>query len=208
MFKQIPLRYSFDALEPYIDKKTMLIHYTRHHAAYTEALNAAVEGAPELQGRSIESLLRGLNDIDDPKLRTAIRNNGGGFYNHNLYFGTLSPDGGGEPGGTLRAQIEKDFGSVQAMKQQLTNAATGQFGSGWAWLSADKEGNLTISTSPNQDNPLIEGSAFVPILGIDVWEHAYYLQYQNRRADYVRAFWEVVDWDAVQKLYDAVQAQP
>ncbi|QAT60381.1 superoxide dismutase [Acidilutibacter cellobiosedens] len=206
MFKQIELSYGFGALEPHIDKLTMITHYSKHHATYTANLNAAVEKVPELSGKSIEEILKNLDVIADTTLRTAIRNNGGGFYNHNLYFSTISPNGGGNPRGELEKKIKEDFGSVEDMRMHLSAAAISRFGSGWAWLSTDKDGKLNVSSSPNQDNPLIEDSSFIPILGIDVWEHAYYLKYKNLRPDYVKAFWNVVDWNAVSRLYDYVIA--
>ncbi len=205
MLKQIPLKYDFKALEPYIDELTMITHYTKHHAAYTNNLNAALEKDPALAGKRIEALLTDLSSVADEALRTAIRNNGGGFYNHNLYFDTLSPNGGGDPGGALLKQINADFASLDALKEKATAAAIGRFGSGWAWVSTDASGKLMVSSSPNQDNPLMEGKGLIPILGIDVWEHAYYLKYKNLRADYVKAFWNVVDWAAVNKLYEAAR---
>lgn len=183
MYKQYQLPYAYGALEPHIDALTMETHYSKHHAAYTKNLNDAAEKAG-VAGRDITELLANLDSIADSGLRKAIRNNGGGYYNHNLYFSTISPDGGGEPEGAL---------------------ALGQFGSGWAWLSAAAGGKLLLSASPNQDNPIIEGSGFVPILGIDVWEHAYYLKYKNLRADYVQAFYNVIDWKAVAANYEQVQ---
>lgn len=183
MYKQYQLPYAYEALEPHIDALTMETHYSKHHAAYTKNLNDAAEKAG-VAGRDITELLANLDSIADSGLRKAIRNNGGGYYNHNLYFSTISPDGGGEPEGAL---------------------ALGQFGSGWAWLSAAAGGKLLLSASPNQDNPIIEGSSFVPILGIDVWEHAYYLKYKNLRADYVQAFYNVIDWKAVAANYEQVQ---
>lgn len=202
MFKQIQLSYDFSALEPHIDETTMITHYTKHHATYTNNLNAAVEKVPELAGKSIEDILRNLSQVKDPATRTAIQNNGGGYYNHNLYFGTISPNGGGEPEGELAAQILKTFGGVDPLKEKLTALAIGRFGSGWAWLSADASGALKVSSSPNQDNPFEEEGGFTPILAIDVWEHAYYLKYKNLRADYVKAFWNVLDWKEVAKRYE------
>ena len=206
MFKQIELAYDFSALEPHIDETTMITHYTKHHATYTNNLNAAVEKAPELAGKSIEEILRNLSQVKDPAVRTAIQNNGGGYYNHNLYFGTISPNGGGEPEGELAAQILKTFGGVEPLKEKLTASAIGRFGSGWAWLSADASGALKVSSSPNQDNPFEEEGGFTPILAIDVWEHAYYLKYKNLRADYVKAFWNVLDWKEVAKRYEDVKS--
>jgi len=207
MFKQIELNYDFNALEPYIDELTMNTHYSKHHAAYTNNLNAALDKLPDLQGKSIEDILRNLSDISDEGLRTAVRNNGGGFYNHNLYFAVLRPGGSKKPEGELAKQIEKDFGSFEALKEKLTAAALGRFGSGWAWLSANKNGDLQVSSSPNQDNPLMEnGGVWVPILAIDVWEHAYYLKYKNLRGDYVNAFFEVLNWDEVASNYSKVKS--
>ncbi len=207
MLKQIELTYNLNALEPHIDELTMLTHYTKHHAAYTTNLNAALEKAPELAGKSIEELLSSVADLSDEALKTALRNNGGGFYNHNLYFSTLSPVGLRRPEGELLKQIEKDFGSPESFKEKLNNAAASRFGSGWAWLSADQAGNLFVSSSPNQDNPLIETrGALVPILGIDVWEHAYYLKYKNLRMDYVNAFYSVLDWRQIAQNYQNAKA--
>ena len=205
MFEQIALTYDFKALEPHIDELTMVTHYTKHHATYTKNLNDAVSKDTSLADKRIEDILSTLSSISDEGLRAAIRNNGGGFYNHNLYFGTLSPDGGGDPDGALLKQIAADFGSIDALKEKATAAAIGRFGSGWAWLSTDASGKLSVSSSPNQDNPLMEGKGLAPILGIDVWEHAYYLKYKNLRADYVKAFWNVVNWTVVAKLYDAAR---
>ena len=182
----------------------METHYSKHHAAYTKNLNDAAEKAG-VAGRDITELLANLDSIADSGLRKAIRNNGGGYYNHNLYFSTISPDGGGEPEGALAQALTREFGGFAAFKEQLSALALGQFGSGWAWLSAAAGGKLLLSASPNQDNPIIEGSSFMPILGIDVWEHAYYLKYKNLRADYVQAFYNVIDWKAVAANYEQVQ---
>ncbi len=205
MFKQIELKYGFNALEPNIDETTMVTHYSKHHAAYTNNLNAALEKAPELDGKSIEDILGNLGAVKDPAVRTAIQNNGGGFYNHNLYFDILSPNAALAPEGDLADAISKAFGSLDALKEKLTAAGMGRFGSGWAWLSADKSGALKVSSSPNQDNPLMEDGGFKPILGIDVWEHAYYLKYKNLRADYLKAFWNVLDWKEVARRYRDVR---
>lgn len=199
MFKQYALTYSFEALEPHIDTLTMETHYTKHHAAYTKNLNAAVEKAA--LDKNIEDLLSSLNQVEDQALRTAMRNNGGGFYNHNLYFATMGPGGGGRPSQGFLKKLEEEFGSFEAFKEKLSALALGQFGSGWAWLSVNRGGQLKLSSTPNQDNPLMEGKGFVPILGIDVWEHAYYLKYKNLRGDYVNEFFNVVLWDEVEKLY-------
>ncbi len=203
MYTQYKLPYAYDALEPHIDALTMETHYSKHHAAYTKNLNDAVAKAGV--NKEIEELLRSLGDIEDPAVRQAIRNNGGGFYNHNLYFSTMGPDGGKEPTGAFSKLLEQEFGSVSALQDKLGALATGQFGSGWAWLSANRDGKLVLSSSPNQDNPLMEGMGYVPILGIDVWEHAYYLKYKNLRADYVKAFYNVVRWDAVAENYERVK---
>lgn len=201
-YVQYLLPYDYAALEPYIDTATMMLHYSKHHAGYTNNLNNAVEKAG-ITGLSIEQLLSSLDSIGDVAARTAIRNNGGGFYNHNLYFETMSPNGGGVPVGALAEKIAAQFGSFEEFKKALTACATGVFGSGWAWLSVAPSGELVISASPNQDNPIIEGTGNTPILGIDVWEHAYYLNHKNVRADYVSAFFDVVDWDVVGKKYEA-----
>ncbi|MEM5781369.1 MAG: superoxide dismutase, partial [Lawsonibacter sp.] len=176
---------------------------SKHHAAYTKNLNDAVAKAG-VDGE-IESLLSSLDEIADPALRQAIRNNGGGYYNHNLYFSTIGPNGGREPSGAFAKLLEQEFGSFSAFQEKLSGLAVGQFGSGWAWLSANGDGHLLLSSSPNQDNPLMEGTGHTPILGIDVWEHAYYLKYKNLRADYVKAFYNVVLWDAVAGNYERVK---
>lgn len=202
MFKQVDLKYDFNALEPHIDELTMVTHYTKHHATYTNNLNAALEKSPELAGKSIEEIFLSLSDIADEAQKNALRNNGGGFYNHNLYFSSLSPKGGGEPDGELAEQIRKDFGSFDALKEKLSQAAASRFGSGWAWLSADKNGALQVSSSPNQDNPIMETKGeWIPILGIDVWEHAYYLKYKNLRVDYIKSFFDIIDWKEVASNY-------
>jgi Fe-Mn family superoxide dismutase len=202
MFEQAKLTYDFNALEPHIDELTMQTHYGKHHAAYTNNLNVALEKLPNLQGKNIEEILMNLGSISDTSLQTAVRNNGGGFYNHNLFFETLSPKGGVEPVGTLGTQIKKDFGSFEDLKKMLTTHATSVFGSGWAWLSTDRDGRLVVSSTPNQDNPLMtHGGKLIPIFGIDVWEHAYYLKYKNVRPDYVNALFNVVDWEKVAELY-------
>ncbi|MFT3983088.1 MAG: superoxide dismutase [Lachnospiraceae bacterium] len=204
MYTQYNLPYSYDALEPHIDALTMETHYSKHHAAYTKNLNDAVQNAGI--NKNIQELLSSLDTISDVSLRKTLRNNGGGYYNHNLYFSTIDPNGGGEPTNAFAKMLEKEFGSYSAFQEKLSGLAVGQFGSGWAWLSADRNGKLRLSASPNQDNPLIEGSEFVPILGIDVWEHAYYLKYRNLRADYVKAFYNVINWKAVADNYERVQS--
>lgn len=203
MYTQIQLPYAFNALEPHIDALTMETHYSKHHATYTKNLNDAAEKAG-VSGKEIEALLSSLDTIPDEALRKAIRNNGGGFYNHNLYFGTMSPSGGGEPTGAFAGVLKKAFGDFTTFQEELSRVAIGQFGSGWGWLSADRSGKLAISSSANQDNPLMEAGGRIPILGIDVWEHAYYLKYKNLRADYVKAFFNVVDWKAVAAHYDRI----
>ncbi|MCM2301501.1 MAG: superoxide dismutase [Flavobacteriaceae bacterium] len=196
-FELPKLNYSYDALEPYIDARTMEIHHTKHHQAYINNLNAAVEGT-ELEGNSIESILSNL-DMNNK----AVRNNGGGFYNHNLYWAVMSPNGGGKPTGDLGEAINIAFGSFENFKDLFSKAAATQFGSGWAWLCVDKDGKLTVCSTPNQDNTLMPGVGCggFPILGIDVWEHAYYLNYQNRRPDYINAFFNVINWEVVSERY-------
>jgi len=193
------LSYDYDALEPHIDARTMEIHHTKHHNGYTSKLNAAISGT-DLEGKSIEEILTHL-DMSN----TAVRNNGGGYYNHVLYWDIMSPDGGGAPGGELGTAIDSAFGSFEGFAERLSSAATTRFGSGWAWLCVHNGGGLDICSTPNQDNPLMPdtGCGGHPILGIDVWEHAYYLNYQNRRPDYVKAFFEVINWEKVGALYEA-----
>jgi len=187
------LPYAYDALEPHIDARTMEIHHTKHHQAYVNNLNAALEKAPELQGKSLDDLMRGINSVPEA-VRTAVRNNGGGHWNHSLFWELMGPNKGGEPTGALADAIKQSFGDFSKLKEQFATAATGRFGSGWAWLVNDG-GKLSITSTPNQDNPLMDGKR--AILGLDVWEHAYYLKYQNRRPDYITAWWNVVNWDAV-----------
>lgn len=195
-FELPKLPYAYDALEPHIDAKTMEIHHTKHHNAYTTNLNAAIEGT-DLEGMTIENILINLDKSNKP-----VRNNGGGYYNHNLFWTILSPKGGGEPTGELEAAIDKAFGSFEEFKAKFAKAATTQFGSGWAWLCVN-EGKLEVCATPNQDNPLMpdSGCEGTPILGLDVWEHAYYLNYQNRRPDYIEAFFKVVNWEEVARRY-------
>ena len=193
------LPYDVAALEPHIDAKTMEIHHDRHHAAYVTNLNVAIDKAPELANKSLEDLMRDINSVPE-SVRTAVRNNGGGHWNHSLFWQLMSPNGGGEPTGALGSAITKAFGDFNTFKTQFAAAATGRFGSGWAWLIHD--GNaLSITSTPNQDNPLMEGKHVV--LGLDVWEHAYYLKYQNKRPDYITAWWNVVNWEEVAKRYQA-----
>jgi len=192
------LPYAFDALEPYIDAQTMQIHHDRHHAAYVDNLNKAVANYPDLAKKPVEELVRDLNSVPEA-IRTAVRNHGGGHANHTLYWQIMSKSGAKEPVGELAKAIDKRFGSFSAFQDQITRAAAGVFGSGWAWLCLDQAKQLAITTSPNQDTPLSMGH--VPLLGIDVWEHAYYLKYQNRRAEYLAAFQKVVNWDIVSGRY-------
>ncbi len=203
MYEQIKLPYSFDSLEKSIDSTTMETHYSKHHAAYTKNFNDLAEAA-KVSDKSVEEVLASWKkDLADKPQGGGIRNNGGGFYNHNLYFGHLSPNGGKEPEGKLAQKISSTFGSFDAFKEEISKLAVGQFGSGWAWLSSDKNGNLKVSSSPNQDNPILETEGeYYPIFGIDVWEHAYYLKYKNLRASYVSAFFDVVDWNQVAKNYE------
>jgi len=193
-----PLPYPYDALEPYIDAQTMQIHHDRQHAAYVDNLNKAVAGHPELASKSVEDLLHDLSAVPEP-LRTAVRNNGGGHANHTLYWQTMSKSGARQPAGELAKAIDARFGSFGSFQDQLTRAATGVFGSGWAWLVLDRNKQLAIAPALNQDTPLSLGQT--PLLGIDVWEHAYYLKYQNRRADYVAAFHQVINWDPISDRY-------
>ncbi len=201
-FELPPLPYAEDALEPHIDARTMSIHHDKHHAAYTNNLNAALEGHANLANKSIEALLGDLSSVPE-SIRTAVRNNGGGYANHTLFWNIMSANGGGQPGGELAQAINEAFGSFDAFKEQFNKAASTRFGSGWAWLYVDGSGTLGVGSTPNQDTPLMEGNT--PILGLDVWEHAYYLNYQNRRPDYIGAWWSVVDWDAVANNYAAAQ---
>jgi superoxide dismutase, Fe-Mn family len=193
-FKLPPLPYATDALEPHVDARTMEIHHDKHHAAYVANLNKAVADFPEAARMSIEDLVQGLESIPD-KIRPAVRNSGGGHLNHALFWQMMAKNGGGQPKGELAQALDEQFRSFAAFKDEFTKAALGQFGSGWAWLTLDSTKKLRIESSPNQDSPLTQRR--VPLLGIDVWEHAYYLKYQNRRADYVGAFFNVIDWDFV-----------
>ena len=201
MFEQVKLDYDFNALEPYIDTLTMETHYGKHHATYTKNFNEAVEKAG-LSNKSIEEILSSLSSISDESLRNALQNNGGGYYNHNLYFSIMSPKKNTKPNLSLEEAIERDFGSLNKLIETLQNLAMGQFGSGWAFLSTDKGGKLYATKAANQNNPLMEEGQHTPILGIDVWEHAYYLKYKNLRGDYVKNFFEVLDWEKISKNYE------
>ena len=195
---QLPkLKYAKDALEPHIDAQTMEIHHDKHHAGYTSKLNAAIEGT-DLEGKTIENILINL-DMSN----SAVRNNGGGFYNHSLFWEVMSPDGGGEPSGELAEAINSAFGSFESFKDKFSTAAGGQFGSGWAWLCVHEGGKVEVCSTPNQDNPLMPavGCGGTPILGLDVWEHAYYLKYQNKRPEYIDAFFNVINWKEVSSRY-------
>lgn len=196
-FELPKLPYAYDALEPHIDARTMEIHYSKHHQGYTNNLNAAIQGT-DAADKSIEEILKNID-----KYSSAVRNNGGGFYNHSLFWKVMAPNGGGEPTGEVADAIKRDFGSFSELKTQFSNAAATRFGSGWAWLCKHSDGKLEVCSSPNQDNPLMPGVGCegTPILALDVWEHAYYLNYQNRRPDYIEAFWNVVNWDEVNKNY-------
>ncbi|MEH6945295.1 superoxide dismutase [Bacillus sp. JJ722] len=200
-FELPQLPYAYDALEPHIDKETMNIHHTKHHNTYITNLNAALEGNAELQAKSVEEVIAKLDAVPEA-IRTAVRNNGGGHANHTLFWQILSPNGGGEPKGEVAEAINAKFGSFDNFKAEFAKAATTRFGSGWAWLSVSN-GEIEISSTPNQDSPVMEGKT--PILGLDVWEHAYYLNYQNRRPDYISSFWNVVNWDEVEKRYQAAK---
>jgi Fe-Mn family superoxide dismutase len=189
-----PLPYAFDALEPHIDARTMEIHHGKHHQAYITNVNAALEAHPDLLKKPVEELVAGLNSLPEA-VRTAVRNNGGGHANHSLFWTIMGPGKGGEPGGALGKAIAATFGDFAAFKDTFAKAAMGRFGSGWAWLVSDKSGKLQVVSTANQDSPLTDGAT--PILALDVWEHAYYLNYQNRRADYVAAWWNVVNWENV-----------
>ncbi|MHB1155533.1 MAG: superoxide dismutase [Phycisphaerales bacterium] len=197
-----PLPYGFDALEPHIDAKTMEIHHDKHHAAYVNNLNKALEAHPDLAGKPIEVLLREINAVPED-IRTAVRNNGGGHANHSLFWTLLSGKGGGKPGGELAKAIDSAFGSFDAFKGKFAGAGATRFGSGWAWLVVGSNGQLHVYSTANQDSPYMEGHA--PVLGLDVWEHAYYLKYQNRRPDYIAAFWNVVNWEQAGKNYAAAK---
>ena len=194
------LPYAYEALEPHIDSETMHLHHDKHHQAYVNNLNAALEKHPELQGKCPSEMLKDLNSVPED-IRTAVRNNGGGHVNHTMFWSIMGPNGGGEPTGAIGDAIKDTFGSFEEFKTQFNAAGVGRFGSGWAWLVKDGSRNLKIVSTANQDNPMSEG--MTPILGNDVWEHAYYLKYQNRRPDYLAAWWNVVNWDEVNKRFDS-----
>ena len=198
------LPYDYAALEPHIDARTMEIHHTKHHQTYVTNLNAAIEKAPELANKSLDELIANLNAVPEA-VRTAVRNNGGGHWNHSMFWQLMSPKGGGEPSGALADAIKSAFGDAAKLKEQVNAAGLGRFGSGWAWVVADVSGALKIESTPNQDTPAMEGRK--PILGVDVWEHAYYLKYQNRRADYLSAWWNLVNWPDVAKRYDTARGK-
>lgn len=203
MSHELPdLLYAHDALEPHIDTQTMEIHHGKHHAAYIAKLNAALEGNDDLASKSIEDLVSNLDSVPE-NIRGAVRNNGGGHANHSLFWTIMSPEGGGEPTGALADAINTELGGIDSFKEQFETAGATRFGSGWAWLCVKKDGGLCVCSTPNQDTPLMEGRT--PILGCDVWEHAYYLRYQNRRPDYMTAFWNVVNWQAVAANHEAAK---
>ncbi len=193
------LAYAYDALEPYIDQQTMEIHHQKLHGAYVAKLNAALEGHADWQGKEIEDILKNLNSLPEG-IRTAVRNNGGGHYNHTLFWSIMAPNAGGEPDGNLAAAINNAFGDLSKFKEEFASAAANRFGSGWAWLSLDASSKLVVLSTANQDNPVSDG--YKPILGLDVWEHAYYLKYQNRRPEYIENWWKVVNWEAVSERFD------
>lgn len=196
MAHQLPdLPYAFDALAPTIDEQTMRIHHGKHHQGYVNKLNAALEGHADLQKKSIEDLMRGIDSVPE-QIRTAVRNNGGGHANHSLFWPVMAANGGGTPSGDLGDAIDGAFGSFDSFKEKFSNEASGRFGSGWAWLVVDGSGNLKVYSTPNQDSPYMQGDT--PVLGLDVWEHAYYLKYQNNRGTYVEKWWDVVNWDQVE----------
>lgn len=198
IFKLPKLNYAYDALEPHIDKLTMETHHSKHHQAYVDNLNKALEGEEKFQEMEIEEILKSLDELPE-KIRTAVRNNGGGHYNHAMFWDIMSPNGGGKPEGELGKKIEEDLGGFDKFKEDFKKAALGQFGSGWAWLVLDN-GKLAIESTPNQDNPISKGKK--PILGIDVWEHAYYLKYTNKRGDYIDSWWNLVDWKKAEEIFN------
>jgi Fe-Mn family superoxide dismutase len=196
------LPYPHEALEPHIDSLTMQIHHGKHHQAYVNNLNAALDKSPELHSKGLDALLSNLNQVPET-IRTAVRNNGGGHWNHTMFWQVMTPGGSGAPAGALASAINKAFGGLDKLKEQMNAAGVGRFGSGWAWLIAQKGGGLSIESTANQDNPLMDGKT--AILGVDVWEHAYYLKYQNRRPDYLAAWWNVVNWPEVARRFEAAQ---
>ena len=197
-FEMIPLPYAYTALEPFIDAQTVELHYSKHHQTYLTNLKGALEKHAELGNLSIEQILSDLNRIPED-IRTVVRNNGGGYYNHNIYWAVMGPQRGGEPSGQLGQAIQSTFGSFASFKEQVEKAGMGRFGSGWAWLSKKNDGSLVIHATPNQDTPLAEG--MFPVIGVDVWEHAYYLKYQNRRAEYLSKWWNLVNWEEAERRY-------
>ncbi|MBR4706883.1 MAG: superoxide dismutase [Pseudobutyrivibrio sp.] len=203
MFEQIKLDYATNALEPAIDQTTIETHYGKHHATYTKNFNDLVEKAG-LTGKTAEEILGNLEAVSDATLRQGLKNQGGGYYNHNLYFEMFSPNPAKAPTGKLADAINRKFGSLEACKEEISSLAAAQFGSGWAWLSTDKAGNLYTSKTLNQDNPISEGTGQIPLIALDVWEHAYYLKYKNLRPDYIKAFWDVLDWKKVEARYESL----
>ena len=201
-FKLPELNYDYDALEPFIDEQTMIIHHTKHHQTYVDNLNKALEGHEKYQNMGIEELIVSSNELPD-SIKTAVRNNAGGHINHTMFWNLMSPNGNSAPVGEIAKKIDEDLGGFDKFKDEFKKAALGRFGSGWAWLVLDKGGKLMIVSTPNQDNPLTDG--LKPLLGIDVWEHAYYLKYQNKRADYIDSWWNVVDWNKVEEEYHKVK---
>jgi len=197
-FSLPPLPYGYNALQPHIDAQTMRFHHDKHHAAYVKNLNAAIAKYPDLKNRSAEQLLRNINSVPED-IRTSVRNNGGGHVNHTMFWNIMKPNGGGEPTGAIASAIKQNFGSFEEFKKEFNQAGEKRFGSGWAWLVRTPGGKLQVISTPNQDSPLMEGN--YPIMGNDVWEHAYYLKYQNRRADYLNAWWNVVNWDEINKRF-------
>jgi len=200
-YKLLPLPYDYDALEPYIDARTMKIHYTKHHQGYVNNLNKTLQNYPNLQTITVEELLKELHAMPEV-IRAAVRNYGGGNFNHTLFWRIMKKNGGGEPRGTIAEAVKKSFGNFSALQEQFNTRAKTVFGSGWAWLCVDREGGLVIISTLNQDSPLSQG--LLPILGLDVWEHAYYLQYQNKRPDYITAWWHVINWEQVEEYYRAI----
>ncbi|NLX61899.1 MAG: superoxide dismutase [Tissierellia bacterium] len=201
-YKLPELDYPYDALEPHIDKMTMEIHHTKHHQTYVDNLNKAIEGYKEYENMDIKDLIANLNSLPE-EIKTAVRNNGGGHLNHSIFWKIMSPNGGGQPVGEVAKKMDEDLGGFDKFKEEFKKAALGRFGSGWAWLVVNKDGKFEIVSTPNQDNPVSEGKE--PLLGIDVWEHAYYLKYQNRRADYIDAWFNVVDWNKVEERYQKIK---